>query len=138
MWRHQSPVLTKASIEICPQDVVSHHAWHGVLAACSHVHIPGVQQPHGKFRHAQEVHDVTVDSDQGPPEPHQRAAVQVGVKALAGSDFSTALAVMEDMGLLRMGAGWDRSKRRWSLRADADDITSAFQAVRILQPVLPS
>ena len=64
--------------------------------------------------------------------------VQVGIKALAGSDFGTALAVMEDMGLLRQGAGRDRSKRRWGLRADADDIVSAFQAVRILQPLLPA
>ena len=66
------------------------------------------------------------------------AVLQVGVKALAGADLNTALTVMEDMGLLRQGAGRDRSKRRWGLRADANDIISAFQAVRILQPVLPA
>ena len=63
---------------------------------------------------------------------------QVNVRPLAGQDFGTALAVMEDMGLLRQGPGRDRSKRRWGLRADAADIVSALQGTRILQPVLPT
>ena len=60
------------------------------------------------------------------------------MRALAGQEFGTALAVMEDTGLLRQGAGRDRAKRRWGLRADAADIVVALQSTRILQPVLPS
>ena len=60
------------------------------------------------------------------------------MRPLAGQDLGTALAVMEDMGLLRQGAGRDRSRRRWGLRADTADIVAALQGTRILQPVLPS